>query len=75
MVAPDEEGVVGGCALERLYGELRLDLLDYEGAVAVDILADGEEGNASVGDAEGFEVGAREDDGLVGFLEGSLSGG
>lgn len=67
--------MVGGRAFDGLHGEFGQDLLDDEGAVAVDVFADGKEGDASVGDAEGFEVRTWEDDGLVGLLEGGLRGG
>ena len=74
-----EEAAVGGPGgeegLERGRGrreprvrgarrEERVELADDQAAVDVDVAADGEEGDAAVGDAEGGEGGAREDGGL-----------
>lgn len=66
------EALVARAAL----GVLELDEgVDDQAAVAEDVLADGRDGDAAVGDVEGFELRARQDDGDVAAHKGCTGGG
>ncbi|KFY22123.1 hypothetical protein V493_06827, partial [Pseudogymnoascus sp. VKM F-4281 (FW-2241)] len=50
-----------------------VELGEDEARVVVDVSADGDDGDAAVGDAEGFDVRARHDGGLDAFGEGDVA--
>lgn len=54
-------------------GEEGVELGEDEARVVVDVASDGDDGDAAVGDAEGFDVGARHDGGLDAFGEGDVA--
>lgn len=54
-------------------GEELVELGEDEARVVVDVPTDGDDGDAAVGNAEGFDVWARHDGGLDAFGEGDVA--